>query len=176
MDPEKVCLEDMRTGSQDCEVRLGLYGFDRGRLYGANPCYQRQGGTSSAQAPVQASSPSSTPGITSANVNQPNTITLDPLDADPFNMALGRYRRRFLRDYFYPRGGFYPRGVFSPRRVADGGEIIGPGTPTSDSIPALLSDGEFVMNARAVRGAGGGDRAVGAKRMYRMMRELEQRA
>ena len=32
------------------------------------------------------------------------------------------------------------------------------------------------MNARAVRGAGGGDRAVGAKRMYRMMRELEQRA
>ena len=60
--------------------------------------------------------------------------------------------------------------------VAQGGEIVGPGTPTSDSIPALLSDGEFVMNAAAVRGAGGGNRKEGAKRMYAMMREFEGRA
>tara|TARA_Y100000114_G_scaffold53469_1_gene48794 strand:+ start:695 stop:2173 length:1479 start_codon:yes stop_codon:yes gene_type:complete len=60
--------------------------------------------------------------------------------------------------------------------VAQGGEIVGPGTPTSDSIPALLSDGEFVMNAAAVRGAGGGDRKEGAKRMYAMMRDFERRA
>lgn len=63
-----------------------------------------------------------------------------------------------------------------PVRAAEGGEIIGPGTPTSDSIPAMLSDGEFVMNARAVRGAGNGDRRAGAKRMYQMMRQLEGRA
>ena len=60
--------------------------------------------------------------------------------------------------------------------AASGGEIMGPGTPTSDSIPAMLSDGEFVMNARAVRGAGGGDRREGAKRMYDMMRQFERRA
>ena len=35
--------------------------------------------------------------------------------------------------------------------AAAGGEIMGPGTGTSDSIPAMLSDGEFVMTARAVR-------------------------
>ena len=59
-------------------------------------------------------------------------------------------------------------------QAADGGEIVGPGTATSDSIPAMLSDGEFVMNARAVTGAGGGDRKEGAKRMYQMMKKFEK--
>lgn len=31
-----------------------------------------------------------------------------------------------------------------------GGRISGPGTSTSDSIPAMLSDGEFIVNANAV--------------------------
>ena len=34
------------------------------------------------------------------------------------------------------------------------GDIDGPGTETSDDIPAMLSDGEFVMTGQAVRGAG----------------------
>ena len=59
-------------------------------------------------------------------------------------------------------------------RAADGGEVNGPGTGTSDSVPARLSDGEFVLTAKAVRGAGGGDRDVGAARMYEMMSELER--
>ena len=58
--------------------------------------------------------------------------------------------------------------------AARGGAINGPGTSTSDSIPAMLSDGEFVMNAKAVRGAGGGDRKAGAQRMYNMMRKFER--
>ncbi len=58
--------------------------------------------------------------------------------------------------------------------LADGGEVEGPGTGTSDSVPARLSDGEFVLTAKAVRGAGGGDRDVGAARMYDMMSELER--
>jgi len=69
-----------------------------------------------------------------------------------------------------------------------GGMIEGPGTETSDSIPAvihqngqpveeaLLSDGEFVMTGAAVRGAGNGDREKGAARMYELMRKFEQRA
>ena len=57
-----------------------------------------------------------------------------------------------------------------------GGEVNGPGTGTSDSVPARLSDGEFVMTAKAVRGAGGGDRDIGAARMYDMMAELEAQA
>ena len=34
-------------------------------------------------------------------------------------------------------------------KKAKGGAIIGPGTSTSDSIPALLSNGEYVINADA---------------------------
>jgi len=60
--------------------------------------------------------------------------------------------------------------------LQDGGESKGPGTGTSDSIPAMLSDGEFVMTAKAVRGAGGGDRREGAKKMYQMMDKLEAQA
>ena len=68
---------------------------------------------------------------------------------------------------------FYGQNPYYLNR-ADGGEIVGPGTSTSDSIPAMLSDGEFVMNARAVQGAGGGDRKEGAKRMYAMMKRFEK--
>lgn len=57
-----------------------------------------------------------------------------------------------------------------PKRI---GEIVGRGTGTSDDIPAMLSDGEFVMTAKAVRNAGGGSRKVGAKNMYKMMKSLE---
>ena len=57
-----------------------------------------------------------------------------------------------------------------PRRT---GYIAGPGTETSDDIPAMLSDGEFVMNAKAVRGAGNGSREQGVRNMYSMMRAFE---
>ncbi|RWO61117.1 hypothetical protein [Mesorhizobium sp.] len=43
-------------------------------------------------------------------------------------------------------------GIMSSSLVglfADGGHVRGPGTSTSDSIPARLSNGEFVVNARA---------------------------
>ena len=42
----------------------------------------------------------------------------------------------------------------------EGGFVSGPGTETSDSIPAILSDGEFVIKASAVRGLG---KSMGAK-------------
>ena len=75
--------------------------------------------------------------------------------------------------------------------MRDGGESIGPGTGTSDDIPAMLSDGEFVMTAKANKGAGsvglkqgkGGimelspnmepDRQRGAKNMMTLMRYFE---
>lgn len=37
----------------------------------------------------------------------------------------------------------------------------------------MLSDGEFVMTARAVRGAGNGSREKGVRKMYQMMRAFE---
>jgi hypothetical protein len=56
------------------------------------------------------------------------------------------------------------------------GHINGPGTGTSDDIPAMLSDGEFVFTAKAVRNMGNGSRRKGAKKMYALMKKLEGRA
>ena len=53
------------------------------------------------------------------------------------------------------------------------GAIAGPGGPKDDMVPAMLSDGEFVMTADAVRNAGGGDRREGARRMYQLMNQLQ---
>ena len=77
--------------------------------------------------------------------------------------------------------------IYDPSRFqyAEGGAVEGPGTGTSDSIPAeiyqdgkpvqraKLSDGEFVMTAAAVKGAGNGDRNRGITRMYELMRRFE---
>ena len=78
-----------------------------------------------------------------------------------------------------------------PQILAEGGEafprmngpISGPGTETSDDIPAMLSDGEFVVNAKAVRGVGKlngagktkeEQRREGARMMYALQKAGEQ--
>jgi TP901 family phage tail tape measure protein len=43
------------------------------------------------------------------------------------------------------------------RQAAAGGYISGPGTATSDSIPAMLSNGEFVVNAKSAASFGYGN-------------------
>lgn len=48
------------------------------------------------------------------------------------------------------------------RPFASGGYVSGPGTGTSDSIPAMLSNGEFVMTAKATRN-------IGISNLYAMM-------
>ena len=47
------------------------------------------------------------------------------------------------------------------------GEVEGPGTGTSDSIPALLSDGEFVFTAKAVKN-------IGIDKLRKMMAQAEE--
>ena len=47
------------------------------------------------------------------------------------------------------------------------GEVDGPGTGTSDSIPALLSDGEFVFTAKAVKN-------LGVDKLRKMMKQAEE--
>ena len=64
-------------------------------------------------------------------------------------------------------------GEMFPRKT---GYISGPGTETSDSVPAMLSDGEFVFTAKAVRGAGNGSRRDGVRNMYQMMKNFETQA
>ena len=72
----------------------------------------------------------------------------------------------------YAQGGGISNLEAFPRR---NGGISGPGTPTSDDIPAMLSDGEFVMTEAAVRGMGNGNRQKGIQNMYQVMDNLESR-
>ena len=68
-------------------------------------------------------------------------------------------------------GSFWNRGGIAS--LENGGGVSGPGTGTSDSINANLSDGEFVMTAKAVENLGGGDRYAGARQMYDLMNVLD---
>jgi hypothetical protein len=54
------------------------------------------------------------------------------------------------------------------------GDINGPGTETSDDIPAMLSDGEFVMTGQAVRGAGTYDMAMDPKGIISLVPTFEE--
>ena len=68
--------------------------------------------------------------------------------------------------------------------TSTGGMIEGPGTGTSDDIPATiyqngspvqearLSDGEFVLREKDVLAVGDGDREKGAARLYAMQRQV----
>ena len=56
------------------------------------------------------------------------------------------------------------------------GNIEGPGTGTSDSIPAMLSDGEHVLTKQEVSQIGGGDNDLGHQRLYAMRQDLRSKA
>ena len=56
------------------------------------------------------------------------------------------------------------------------GNIEGPGTGTSDSIPAMLSDGEHVLTKQEVTQIGGGDNDLGHQRLYSMRQDLRSKA
>jgi len=61
--------------------------------------------------------------------------------------------------------------------MASGGEsrhVQGPGDGTSDSIPARLANGEYVMDAQTVSMAGNGDNGAGAKALDKFRENLRQ--
>jgi len=85
-------------------------------------------------------------------------------------MANGGEVRRRVPDVSFSR---YAQGGVA--NLMEGGAANGPGTGTSDSIPAMLSDGEFVMTADAVKNMGSGNRKAGVRKMYDLMNNLEAR-
>jgi hypothetical protein len=122
---------------------------------------------------------------TTAGTNLRGTIYTPPVYAptaaggapiqQPFNTAsMYNFMPRYAANGGMMSGGIAALSQGGYPRM--NGAINGPGTEKSDSIPAMLSDGEFVMTAKAVRGAGNGSRRAGAKKMYALMHQLEQNA
>ena len=70
-------------------------------------------------------------------------------------------------------GAFMNAGGIASLNMDMGGDVSGPGGPKDDMIDAKLSDGEFVMTAKAVENFGNGDRMTGARKMYNMMNMLD---
>jgi hypothetical protein len=73
----------------------------------------------------------------------------------------------------YYTGAFMNSGGIASLNMDMGGGVSGPGGPKDDMIDAKLSDGEFVMTAKAVENFGNGDRYEGARKMYDMMNMLD---
>lgn len=79
-------------------------------------------------------------------------------------------------------------GIRSPQdpllAAAFGGVVEGPGTGTSDSVPAVingttpaaLSDGEFVVPAHAVSALGAGSTKAGANKLHSMLDRINRRS
>ena len=104
-------------------------------------------------------------------------FTAGPTGAELFELDPEKFKMKGRDPFqFTPSTNpFVPPTLFA----ADGGMINGPGTGTSDSIPGWLSDGEFVLTERAVRGAdptGQGRRQAGANNLYNIMRNFEMSA
>lgn len=68
---------------------------------------------------------------------------------------LNALANRFIASILGPQGS--PLSILGsvtgsvPNNYSSGGNVRGPGTSRSDSIPAMLSDGEFVVNAQSAR-------------------------
>jgi len=115
----------------------------------------------SAMQPDQVEAPSLPPGATEEQIQRAR-------------FPAGAFTQRVAPRYNFVPTMYAAKGGELDARI--GGHLSGPGTGTSDSIPARLSDGEFVMTAKAVRGAGNGSRKAGAKKMYALMHQFEKRA
>ena len=78
-----------------------------------------------------------------------------------------------MQNPWYTGSGLFNAGGIASLDMSYGGDVNGPGGPKDDMIDAKLSDGEFVMTAKAVENFGGGDRYEGARKMYQMMNMLD---
>ena len=98
-----------------------------------------------------------------------------PTDAQTEEMMKEKEKRRMAQLYEMMQNPYYSyvpsEFKFTPYEA--GGEVSGPGGPKDDAINAKLSDGEFVMTAKAVENFGNGSRMEGAKKMYKMMNALD---
>ena len=108
-----------------------------------------------------------------AGIGGVTTVPFSQYGPNLLNRAMGG-EINGLKEAVLKDGGF-------PRK---NGKIAGPGTETSDDIPAMLSDGEFVINAKTVRGLGramGGEgtkesRDRGSKFLYSLQKKYGDRA
>jgi hypothetical protein len=186
-DKNRIKIED-RPDMFYVQNLPGVKYDEKGAIIGSTPYTPTPTSLDDIRVPARSLTPSPSAGIGMPSIQPPvyssgqGTMGLAPQITQPFNtsamyadlMAPPPRRLAGGGGVGYPMAGIasLAKGGY-PRRT---GQISGPGTEKSDSIPAMLSDGEFVMTAKAVRGAGKGSRRAGAKKMYDLMHQLERNA
>jgi hypothetical protein len=177
-DPRKYVVQGMPGVSYTAEGNIDRSGA--GVPYEPNPAFQQSQTFATPQYGVQSQPnyPIYTPPMNAA-APMPGNLVPQPYNTMAMYNFLPSNQPRYMNEggiaAMFPPGesvmkmnrGGYPRKT---------GQISGPGTETSDDIPAMLSDGEFVVTAKAVRGIGKGSRREGAKKLYRMMHAMEKKA
>ncbi len=178
-------LKNSRTFMPTGEVpnfNLGYRGVP-GQMY-ANYQGSGFGGTAGPMGGIASMQPLVRDGAFPPVPAQPNYVPVGPPGGmPPGGMPPGAIPPGFMPFNQYNQIATVAGGGF-PRK---NGQIAGPGTETSDDIPAMLSDGEFVVNAKAVRGIGNllgrkkpkskrEERMEGARMMYALQRAGEQAA
>ena len=108
-------------------------------------------------------------GIAEANMEMEAEDNMDMRDMDAVvdTSALSEQEEKVVDDaveMFPELEAIIPKIVAT--EFTEDGEVEGPGTGTSDSIPALLSDGEFVFTAKAVK-------QIGVDKLRKMMKDAE---
>ena len=112
------------------------------------------------------------------NVGRPGRF--DPMAAAPEERVQFNLKPRRIEGQLYAADGMMVDGQMFPDRDD---LVTGPGGERDDKIPAMLSDGEFITNAKAVRGIGAlagapaddpfAQRMEGAKQMYALQKAAE---
>jgi hypothetical protein len=112
------------------------------------------------------------------NVGRPGRF--DPMAAAPRDRVEFNLKPRRIEGQLYAAEGMMVDGQMFPDRDD---LVTGPGGERDDKIPAMLSDGEFITNAKAVRGIGAlagapaddpfAQRMEGAKQMYALQKAAE---
>lgn len=93
------------------------------------------------------------------------------------NVDFNRTRKPVTVDKNYgfgPQQDFFNNNQLPTVAAARGRYVKGGGTGTSDSIPAVLSDGEYVMDAQTVSMLGDGSSDAGAKQLDKMREEVRK--
>ena len=145
-----VAEEMLNSGRPIDEVRAKIE-QQRQRLYDA----ARQFGLTEEQARKYVDQVLRIPPARATNVTANTSQAVPALDQVQARLALLRDRNVVVtvttrRQDLMPDGSFRISGLTGPGGVATGGYISGPGTGTSDSIPAWLSNGEYVIKAASV--------------------------
>ena len=170
MDPRFKNLQSFMPAGEVPDFNLGYRGMP-GQLYtnygGIGPL-----GTSGPQGNIWATQPLNRGGTFQPPPPQQNYVPVNQQGGIPGVLPFNNLQ-------FVAGGG----EANFPRK---NGQIAGPGTETSDDIPAMLSDGEFVVNAKAVRGIGNlmgkrpkskaAQRREGARAMYKLQKAGERAA